>query len=163
MALPAWLALAAWKYILSAYHEEKIEKFLSNIKQKISDSENMPEFRKTAWIKTFDGLISIMPRKKVINDTLQYSKEEVSLFLKTLWEALSELAQEVWTGAQNITNSITEFMTDMWRELSKDVSSTVAEGKKALIKIFSTEKPKPKVKEKKSKKKKQEKKNKKED
>jgi len=51
----------------------------------------------------------------------------------------------------------------MWRELSKDVSSTVAEGKKALIKIFSTEKPKPKVKEKKSKKKKQEKKNKKED
>jgi len=43
----------------------------------------MPEFRKTAWIKTFDGLISIMPRKKVINDTLQYSKEEVSL-LQTL-------------------------------------------------------------------------------
>lgn len=55
----------------------------------------MPEHRKTFWHNTLEGLIKMMPRKKPIQDTMDYAQDEVKHFFTQVSNTLRELVQEL--------------------------------------------------------------------
>lgn len=109
-----WAWVAVWKLVLAAYHEEKIGKFIDGWISSIQDSE-MPDVRKKFWSDRLEGFKQAMPKKQLIDDTLEYSKEEVDMFIKNLTDAISEFTLELWKKWQAFGNELAdEFMNLFW-------------------------------------------------
>jgi len=130
----AWVWALVWKFTLAAYHEERIANFIDTWIQKIKEAD-IPDARKAYWSDRLEWVKKSMPKKKLITDTLDYSKAEVNLFFENLQKTISEFVSETWKKSQKLWEQLVTDFTELlwWKEKLDELTEWVKDWVKWLM------------------------------